>query len=174
MGVDISLPLTTPDPTILYRPLSLNGDLGGAFQSINSSPTNRFFKTAVYRFLSPSHSLILTAAELNGGDPPAGKPILQMPGWWVQDTEGLGRPVQAQEPAARLPGRVRWLPPGLQMALYQPNLLSLRCWGRGTGLSCLEGGQCSLVVPSPPQEATRLAFRPQFCSPLAVRPLQVT
>ena len=67
-----------------------------------------------------------------------------MPCW--QDTEGPGRPVQAQELAAQLPGRARWLPPGLQMALYQPHLLSPRLLRQ----TWWDHGQCSPLVTFSP------------------------
>lgn len=38
-------PFSVPDLTILCLPLSLNGDLGGAFSQSIVHPTNRFFKT---------------------------------------------------------------------------------------------------------------------------------
>lgn len=66
-------------------------------QSI-AHPTNRFFKTAVYGFLSSSHSLILTAAELMGEIVQPGRLILQMPCWWDAGCEGP-RP-EHPEPAA--------------------------------------------------------------------------
>lgn len=38
-------PFSVPDLTILCLPLSLNGDLGGAFGQSIAHPRHRFFKT---------------------------------------------------------------------------------------------------------------------------------
>lgn len=136
-------------------------------------PTNRFFQITVYGFLSPAHSLTLTAAELMGETLQPGKPILQMPCWRGVGCRARrpGEASQVQELVARLPGRVRWLPPGLQMALYQPSCLSSLLLGQRDWPSLVGNGQCGPGVMSPAWELTRPAFR--FCRFLAVRPWQV-
>lgn len=52
-GVNISPSLSVPDPTILCPPVSLNADLGGAFQSINSSPNKQVFQNPQLIDFSP-------------------------------------------------------------------------------------------------------------------------
>lgn len=133
--------LTFPSPfsaTNPHRPLSLlslNADLGGDCQSINSSPNKQVFQNRSLWISLPISFFNPDSCQADGGDPPARETnSAEVPCWWGTELEGPGRPMQAPEPVTWQGERAPTWPPDGPLSA-RPPLLST---ARAEGLACPE------------------------------------